>query len=62
MASRIIRDGEAWTGERPSRLALPLLILAALLSAILVILASGNAAIGAGFGAMILAAAELLSW
>ena len=62
MASRIIRDGEAWTGERPSRLTLPLLILAALLSAVLVILASGNAAIGAGFGAMILAAAVLLSW
>ncbi|CAD7338135.1 response regulator [Sphingomonadales bacterium 56] len=62
MASRIKRDGKAWTGERPSRLALPLLILAALLSAILVIFASGNAAVGAGFGAMILAAAALLSW
>jgi two-component system, cell cycle sensor histidine kinase and response regulator CckA len=62
MASRVKRDEEAWTGESPSRLSLPLLILAALLSAACVIYAVGDRALAAGFAAMVLAAAALLSW
>ncbi|BAI98117.1 hybrid sensor histidine kinase/response regulator [Sphingobium indicum] len=46
----------------PSPLALPLLVLLALISAGLVIYAAGNWALGAGFGAAVLAGAALLSW
>ncbi|HKY80193.1 MAG TPA: ATP-binding protein, partial [Sphingobium sp.] len=49
-------------GEPPSRLVLPLLILAALVSAALVIYAAGDRALAAGFAATVLAVAALLSW
>lgn len=62
MAARVKRDDEAWTGERPSRFALPLLLLAAMLSAALVIYAAGDRALAAGFAATVLALAALLSW
>ncbi|QGP80270.1 response regulator [Sphingobium sp. CAP-1] len=45
-----------------SRLALPLLILAALASAALVLYAAGSWALAAGFGATILTVAALLTW
>src|SRR3546814_4577308 len=60
--ARVIRDGDAWAADRPSPLALPLLVLLALISAGLVIYAAGNWALGAGFGAAVLAGAALLSW
>ena len=62
MAARAKRDEEAWMGDPPSRLALPLLILAALLSAALVIYAIGDKALAAGFAAMVIAVAALLGW
>jgi len=62
MAARAKRDDEAWVGERPSRLALPVLILAALVSASLVIYTVGDRALAAGFAATVLAVAALLSW
>src|SRR3546814_9259352 len=46
--ARVIRDGDAWAADRPSPLALPLLVLLALISAGLVIYAAGNWALGAG--------------
>ncbi|WP_340266875.1 ATP-binding protein [Sphingobium mellinum] len=49
-------------GNSPPRLALPLLILAALLSAALVIYVVGDKALGAGFAATVIAVAALLSW
>ena len=62
MAARAKRDEEAWMGAPQSRLALPLLIGAALLSAALVIYAAGNLVLAAGFAATLLAVAALLSW
>ncbi|HKT78133.1 MAG TPA: ATP-binding protein [Sphingobium sp.] len=62
MAARAKRDEEAWMGDPPSRLALPLLILAALLSAALVIYAIGDKALAAGFAATVIAVAALLGW
>ena len=62
MAARLKRDEEAWMGERPSRLALPLLVLAALVSAALVIYTIGDRALAAGFAATVLGGAAVLSW
>ena len=49
MAARLNKDGEAWLTQPSSRLALPLLLLAASLSAALVFYAIGHAALAAGF-------------
>ena len=62
MAARVKREEEAWAGEQPSRFALPLLVLAALVSAAIVIYAAGDAVLAAGFAATVLALAALLSW
>ena len=62
VSARVIRDGDAWAADRSSPLALPLLILLALMSAGLVVYAAGNWALGAGFGAALLAGAALLGW
>lgn len=62
MAARAKREDEAWTRERPSPLALPVLVLAALVCATLVIFAVGEVAMAAGFAATVLAIAALLSW
>ncbi|HEX7876804.1 MAG TPA: response regulator [Sphingobium sp.] len=62
MAARAKRDDEAWMGEQPSRMTLPLLILAAVVSAALVAYAIGDPALAVGFAATVLAAAALLSW
>jgi len=62
VSARVIRDGDAWAADRSSPLALPLLILMALMSAGLVVYAAGNWALGAGFGAAVLAGAALLGW
>ena len=62
MAARLKKDEEAWLKQPRSRAALPLLLLAALLSAGLVLYAVGNWALGAGFAATLLIAAALLSW
>ncbi|WP_442802156.1 ATP-binding protein [Sphingobium sp. CR2-8] len=56
------RGEEAWLVQPRSRLALPLLILAALASAALVLYAVGSLQLAAGFGATILVAAALLGW
>ncbi|WP_420143775.1 ATP-binding protein [Sphingobium sp.] len=56
------RGEEAWLNQPRSRWALPLLILAALLSAALVLYAVGSLPLAAGFGATVLIAAALLSW
>ncbi|MDI1297421.1 MAG: response regulator [bacterium] len=62
MAARFKRDDEAWMAQPPSRMALPLLVLAALASAGLVLYAVGDGALAAGFAATILTIAGLLSW
>lgn len=56
------RGEEAWLNQPRSRLALPLLILAALASAALILYAVGSWPLAAGFGATILTAAALLTW
>ncbi len=56
------RGEEAWLIQPRSRVALPLLILAALVSAALVLYAAGSWALAAGFAATILTAAALLTW
>ncbi|MEK7343007.1 MAG: response regulator [Pseudomonadota bacterium] len=56
------RGEQAWLIQPRSRLALPLLILAAFASAGLVLYAAGSWALAAGFGATILTAAALMSW
>ncbi|WP_405053537.1 ATP-binding protein [Sphingobium sp. WCS2017Hpa-17] len=56
------RGEEAWLIQPRSRLALPLLILAALASAALVLYAVGSWPLAAGFGSTILTAAALLTW
>ncbi|MFB0873947.1 MULTISPECIES: ATP-binding protein [unclassified Sphingobium] len=56
------RGEQAWLIQPRSRLALPLLILAALASAGLVLYAAGSWALAAGFGATILTAAALMTW
>ena len=62
MATRLKSRDDAWLARPPSRLALPLLIVAALISAGLVLYAAGDWALGAGFGAAVLVIAALLSW
>ena len=56
------RGEEAWAVAPRSRLALPLLVVAALASAGLVLYAAGSLPLAAGFGATILTAAALLVW
>lgn len=56
------RGEQAWLIQPRSRLALPLLVLAALASAGLVFYAAGSWALAAGFGATILTAAALMTW
>jgi two-component system cell cycle sensor histidine kinase/response regulator CckA len=56
------RGEEAWLIQPRSRIALPLLVLAALASAVLVLYAAGSWPLAAGFGATILTAAALLTW
>ena len=62
MAARLNKDGEAWLTQPSSRLALPLLLLAAGLSAALVFYAIGDAALAAGFAATLLVIAALMAW
>ncbi|MBH1992829.1 MAG: response regulator [Sphingomonadaceae bacterium] len=62
MATRLGSNGDAWLAQPPSRVALPLLVGAALLSAGLVFYAIQNWALAAGFAATILTIAALLSW
>jgi two-component system, cell cycle sensor histidine kinase and response regulator CckA len=62
MAARLNKDGEAWLTQPSSRLALPLLLLAAALSAALVFYAIGDAALAAGFAATLLVIAALMAW
>ena len=62
MAARVNGKQDAWLNQPQSRLALPLLIGAALLSAGLVLHAVGNWPLAAGFAATIMIVAALLSW
>ncbi len=62
MAARLKRDDESWKAQPPSRLALPLLILAALLSAAVLLYAIGDWLLAAGFAATVLAIGALLAW
>jgi len=62
MATRLKGKDDAWLAQPPSRLALPLLVGGALLSAGLVLFAAGEWAPAAGFAAAVLVIAALLSW
>ncbi|SCW53807.1 multi-sensor hybrid histidine kinase [Sphingobium faniae] len=62
MATRLKSKDDAWLARPPSRLALPLLIAAALMSAGLVLHAVGDWALAAGFCAAVLVIATLISW
>ncbi|BAV65380.1 hybrid sensor histidine kinase/response regulator [Sphingobium cloacae] len=62
MATRLNGRDDAWLARPPSRLALPSLIAAALVSAGLVLYAVGDWALAAGFAAAVLMIAALLSW
>lgn len=62
MAARLKKDEEVWLAQPPSRAALPLLVLAALLSSALLFYAIGDWRLVAGFAAMLLAIAALMRW
>jgi two-component system cell cycle sensor histidine kinase/response regulator CckA len=62
MAARVNSNGDAWLTQSRSGLALPLLLLAAALSASLVFYAIGSWLLAAGFAATILTIAALMSW
>ncbi|MCP1471812.1 two-component system cell cycle sensor histidine kinase/response regulator CckA [Sphingobium sp. OAS761] len=62
MATRLKREEEMWLAQPPSRLALPLLLGAALMSAGLVFYAADSLPLAAGFGAGLLVIAALMSW
>ncbi|MFD1106516.1 response regulator [Sphingobium olei] len=56
------RGEDAWLNQPRSRLAMPLLIVAALASALLVLYAAGSLPLAAGFAAAVLTAAALMVW
>lgn len=62
MAARVKREDDAWMAQPPSRALLPLLVLAALLSAAIVLYAIGDWALAAGFAATVVTIATLLAW
>ncbi|MBV2151001.1 response regulator [Sphingobium sp. AS12] len=62
MAARINSNGDAWLTQSRSGLVLPLLLLAAALSAGLVFYAAGNGLLAGGFAATILTIAALMAW
>lgn len=62
MAARVNSNGDAWLTQSRSGLVLPLLLLAAMLSAALVFYAIGSWLLAAGFAATILTIAALMSW
>jgi two-component system cell cycle sensor histidine kinase/response regulator CckA len=56
------RGEDAWLNQPRSRLAMPLLIVAALASALLVLYTAGSLPLAAGFAAAVLTAAALMVW
>ena len=62
MAARVNSNGDAWLKQPSSRLALPVLLVAALASALLVFYAVGSGALAAGFAATLLVAAAMAAW
>jgi len=62
MAARSSNSSESWSLDPSGRAVLPLLLLGALASAGLIILILRNWALGAGFGAAVIAIAALIAW
>ncbi|WP_294137915.1 ATP-binding protein [Sphingobium sp.] len=62
MAARVNSNGDAWLTQSRSGLVLPLLLLAAALSAGLVFYAAGNWLLAGGFAATVLTIAALMAW